>query len=351
MIMKKTIIIAVLLATTVARTFAFTAVAPTGQTVEYSVLSATTVSVAGAHWDNPSEPLGWLQIPATVSDGEQTYQVTEIKLRAFNNNSGLTRITLPEGLTTIGQLAFRNCTALDTIELPSTLTRINAQAFYGTAYWADSNNWSEGLLVIDNYLVETRANVGPEVVVPEGVLGIGGTAFYYRINMLVVDLPSTLRFVGGLAFSDSENLDTVRLHATVPPILAADAMEHVYGLTVQVPCNMLSQYSASEWNAFDMVEAPCDSTDPGPGPGPGPGPEPPVAVDDVIVDGWNVSLQPGGIVVSGLAGKSIGVYDIVGRPCATINCATEVQPVELNATGVYVVASPGLKPKRIFYSR
>ncbi len=47
--------------------------------------------------------------------------ITEIKVDAFENCSGLTQITLPDSVTEIGQGAFYDCTALKTAYIPKKL--------------------------------------------------------------------------------------------------------------------------------------------------------------------------------------------------------------------------------------
>ena len=60
----------------------------------------------------------------TVPDG-----VTEIGNRAFFNCKSLTGITIPEGVTSIGKQAFFSCEQLERAELPESVTSIGALAF------------------------------------------------------------------------------------------------------------------------------------------------------------------------------------------------------------------------------
>ncbi len=64
-------------------------------------------------------------IPATL-DG---VPVTEIADRAFENNTTLTSVTIPDGVTHIGWFAFSGCIKLEGVTLPASLTSVEYGAF------------------------------------------------------------------------------------------------------------------------------------------------------------------------------------------------------------------------------
>ena len=68
-----------------------------------------------------------LVIPSVVPG--TTMKVTTIDKSAFNSNSSLVNLTIPEGVVTIGMYAFQKCSNLKTVVLPSTLTSIGDYAF------------------------------------------------------------------------------------------------------------------------------------------------------------------------------------------------------------------------------
>ena len=89
--------------------------------------------------DNGVKYLGSGQNPYLVLwDGtditSSSYIVNEnckfIHSRAFTSCTNLTSITLPEGLTSIGDYAFRDCRGLTSITLPDSLTSIGVNAFF-----------------------------------------------------------------------------------------------------------------------------------------------------------------------------------------------------------------------------
>lgn len=115
----------------------FSAVAPTGQTLYYNIVSGgvevtfpvnTTQQYNG--WEGYTRPTGALTVPSTVTNAGTTYSVVAVHGFAFYECTGLTSVTLPEGVATIGNSTFNGCTMLQQITLPSTLVQIGGAAFY-----------------------------------------------------------------------------------------------------------------------------------------------------------------------------------------------------------------------------
>ena len=362
--MKKTLpfLIVWALATT-AHAFSFSAPATTGQTLYFTVTEGTAVKVvapATVGWGGYSAPTGNLVIPATVVNEGTSYSVTAIDRMAFQQCYGLTEVTIPGSVVSIGQrafaedtllvtatlqegvqridmMAFLSCTRLDTIELPGTLTRIAISAFENTAYYNNMENWSsEMALTLGQWLLKVGNTATGTVHVHEGIVGVANSALLYCRNVEKVVLPRTMRIIGDGAFKDCYALDTLRLLCNEPPTVSDDSFDGVNPLPVlMVPCSTATVYGEAQyWNAFSTVEAPC----------------PPVAIDEVEPVALQVTVTEGGIVVSGAEGEALTVCDMLGRKVHRIVWASASQYLPLPAAGIYVLLS-GSNAIKICYSR
>ena len=74
-----------------------------------------------------------LALVTAARDGALTIPegVTSIGDAAFYGCTGLTSVTIPEGVTSIGDTAFCGCTGLTSVTIPEGVTRVGDAAFYG----------------------------------------------------------------------------------------------------------------------------------------------------------------------------------------------------------------------------
>ncbi len=76
-------------------------------------------------------PIGDLTIPSVVYLNGTVYNVTGIANSAFQDNTLITNITIPESVTSIGSSAFSGCSAISSVILPEGLIAIGDNAFEG----------------------------------------------------------------------------------------------------------------------------------------------------------------------------------------------------------------------------
>lgn len=77
---------------------------------------------------------GDIVIPSSVTYDGLTYKVTKISSYAFNQDSGVTSVSIPNTVTSIGDEAFGGCSGLKTLTIPSSVTEIGEAAFSGCAF-------------------------------------------------------------------------------------------------------------------------------------------------------------------------------------------------------------------------
>lgn len=87
-----------------------------------------------------------------------------ISCYAFYQCTGLTDITIPDGVTSIDDMAFYGCTGLTGITIPDSVTSIGHKVFRHTGYYNDNNNWENNVLYIDNHLVDAKTISGSYTV-------------------------------------------------------------------------------------------------------------------------------------------------------------------------------------------
>ena len=122
--------------------------------------------------------------------------------------SNMTIITIPDGVTSIGDRAFDNCASLTSVTIPDSVTRIGWHSFYGC---------------------KSLANV----TIPDGVTSIGSGAFAYCTSLTSVTIPNSVTELDG--FNGCTSLTSVTISDSVTTI-RRDAFLNCTSLTsVTIP--------------------------------------------------------------------------------------------------------------------
>lgn len=157
---------------------------------------------------------GDLIIPDSVSfDGIQ-YQVTAINDRAFSMCSGLTSITIPSSVTTIGNSAFWG-SGIRQVAIPSSVTAIGTSAFQNCSA-LNQVELSPALKVINIYMF-ANCSALTSIEIPDGVISIGDRAFT-KSGLKAIIIPDNVSSIGTSAFEGCEGLTEVTLGSGVKSI-------------------------------------------------------------------------------------------------------------------------------------
>lgn len=151
---------------------------------------------------------GDIVIPATVTYGDVTYNVTSVREYAFavknNYNAKLTSVQLPESITTLGNNAFHNCTKLKSVNIPKAVTALPNMLFNSCRSLTDvelpSGLKSIGMSAFSGCTTLTALHI------PEGVTEIGTSAFYSCSKLSSVNIPDGVTRIEGATFSYCSSL-------------------------------------------------------------------------------------------------------------------------------------------------
>ena len=152
--------------------------------------------------------------------------VKEIGQNAFTNNADLTRVVLQEGIEIIGIEAFRECDNLTTIELPESLRSIGASAFQECSK-------------LDN------------VIIPSQITRIEVATFFACIKLTSIKLPENLQIIEDYALTSCICLDNIYISKNVNNI-ANNAFNGCTNLTNIEIAEENTKYSYSQKNGMLM---------------------------------------------------------------------------------------------------
>lgn len=151
---------------------------------------------------------------AKMSSVSLPESLKSIGCESFEKCTGLTTLSCPDGLETINSWSFSECTNLKTISLNDNLTYLCSTSFSKTAFSQNTSNWENGILYIDEYLINSDSNLSENPIVKKGTKLIASGAFSNKYNMKSITLPLSIKFINYEAFSGTEKLQSVYYEGT-----------------------------------------------------------------------------------------------------------------------------------------
>lgn len=174
-----------------------------GENLTWSINNNGTLIITGTGkmYDFTSaSPAPWYSQKNNIKSVSLPSGLTHIGNRAFYYCTGLTNVSIPSNVSSIGGYSFYGCQQLSSISLPNTITSINAGVF----------GYCKSLKTIS---------------LPDKITKLDDDAFYYSGIESIV-LPNNLERIGEYTFSGCTSLKNISVSSNIKYI-EADAFENV----------------------------------------------------------------------------------------------------------------------------
>ena len=205
---------------------------PASEGLDMVLISEGEYTISGIGTCTDTEIL----IPTTYND----LPVVSVEASAFLNNTAITSVVLPDGITSIGEKAFNGCESLTSVLFGknSQLSSIGPGAF--------------------NYCYSLES-----ITIPESVTNIGSDAFIYCYGLRSVTFGenSQLTSIGDGAFNWCESLESITIPASVTSI-GEWAFVECYRLVEVWNLSKLNITAGSEDNGYVAYYAKRVETEP-----------------------------------------------------------------------------------------
>ena len=170
---------------------------------------------------NSASYVGELNILQAVSYMDKSYVVTRIGETSFYGCTGITSVTIPDGVKEISLNAFGNCRNITTVYLNSndvvSLNRTDGE-------WLENGRKESNLL---SRIFGSQVN---SYVLGDRVTSIGERAFAKCSNLASINIPEKVNSIGTGAFTNCVNLTSINIPDKVRNI-GADAFLNCSGIT------------------------------------------------------------------------------------------------------------------------
>ena len=200
--------------------------------------------------------------------------------------TGLTSITIPNSVTSLGVFCFYGCTGLTSITIPNYVTSLGIECFaYCTrleSIEVESGNKFYDSRENCNAIIETSSNTMiagcKNTKIPNSVTSLGGYCFFYCTGLTSITIPNSVTSLGdncfyrctGLTsitisnsvtslglwcFEGCTGLTNIKMESSTPPSTSSGPFLGCSSLTtVYVPKGAKEAYNVVPWNSYEIVE-------------------------------------------------------------------------------------------------
>ncbi|MDE6754332.1 MAG: leucine-rich repeat protein [Muribaculaceae bacterium] len=168
-----------------------------------------------------------LEIPEIARNGDVEYKVIGIATRAFDECEGITSVTFPNSLTSIGRMAFSQCSGLTKINFPENLSTLGDGSFQNCEN-LESVIIPNSVKSIGSYCFAGCSSLSA-ITLPQSLTELQSLTFQGCSSLLSIEFPEDLTTLGEKSFMGCEKLTSVKFPNSLTSI-GSQAFQNCTGL-------------------------------------------------------------------------------------------------------------------------
>lgn len=214
--------------------------------IYYNVVSIEDLTCEIApQYGHSSKYSGNFVVPSEVQYNGKTLKVVRIGNYAFAESS-LTSVTIPNGITRIGEYAFYKCTKVTFISIPSTVTSLGDCSFSGCNQ-LESVSLPNSVKTIGTGLFSGCISLR-QITIPNGITSIPQYTFSNCSSLINVSIPQGVTGIGEYAFRGCTKLNSINLSNTITRIdeYAFYGCTAMHTLTIPSSCKEIKNYAFND---------------------------------------------------------------------------------------------------------
>ena len=167
--------------------------------------------------------------------------VTSIGYSAFLYCSALTYITIPNSVTTIGSGAFSYCKSLTSVKIPNSITSLGNSVFSNCS-GLTSVEIPNSVTRIGDYAFAACYTL-TSIAIPNSVTSIGERAFSGCSGLTSITIPNSVTSIGERAFFNCSSLTSITFEGSKRPNFGNNVFEGVNkSIPIYVPSISIEEY-------------------------------------------------------------------------------------------------------------